>query len=71
MEFREIFRIFFWILELGILCALFVEVKKIKNVIEEEEDFEILKDKSLKFSSKMIWLSIIGTIFGIIAILLD
>ncbi len=70
MEFREIFRIFFWILELGILCTLFIEVKKIKNVIEEE-DFEILKDKSLKFSSKMIWLSIIGTIFGMIAILLD
>lgn len=45
MEFREIFRIFFWILELGILCALFIEVKKIKNVIEEE-DFEVLTFQS-------------------------
>ncbi|MDK2584646.1 hypothetical protein QOZ83_02140 [Romboutsia sedimentorum] len=71
MELREIMRMFFLILALGILCALFVEVKKIKNIIEEEEDFEILKYKSLKFSSKIMWLIIIGTIFRIIAILLD
>lgn len=72
MEFREIMRIFFLILALGILCALLVEVKKFKNVIEEEEeeDFEILKHKFLKINYKTIWLIITGNIFGLISVLL-
>ncbi len=69
MEFRDVLRIFFAILSLYFYSVAFIDLKKLKKAIEQEE-LEILKDKFIKTTSRIMWLTITGSIFGLVAILL-